>query len=285
MSPLHQVSNNKGNSMDSKPAWYEHTLHNDRGEAVNTIIADHDGPAFGRPDVDYDKLFSVEVVPLYYPGEVERLRTELGEAKGEYDRAANKVAALTDQLAALEALHGGELGLPKEGWPEYHKRKMESLRDLTAGHYQRRLSNLEALLREALSSLDLAAGAFKSAKPVRNKVRAALSASVEPASDLCVEGAHEFVPFQDNCVKCNEPYQAAPVPKVDPTALRVAMENLAVHATYGVDQPPVVVLNGTGLRVHYSGMKWYHEHLVKDRWTALTVDEFDALLTEALAKS
>lgn len=283
-----RISLGKG-EYDQKPAWYEHTLHNDRGEAVNTIIADHDGPAFGRPDVDYDKLFSVEVVPLYYPGEVERLRAELGEAKGEYDRAANKVAALTDQLAALEALHGGELGLPKEGWPEYHKRKMESMRDLTAARYERKLAGRDALLRDAIS--DMTSWCVKHpleaplTKHLIHQIEVALSASAEPVSDLCAEGAHEFVPFQDNCVKCNEPYQAAPVPKVDPTALRVGMENLAVRATYGVDQPPVVVLNGTGLRVHYSGMKWYHEHLVKDRWTALTVDEFDALLTEALAKS
>jgi hypothetical protein len=38
------------------------------------------------------------------PGEVERLRAELGEAKGEYDRSANKVAALRAQLAELETL-------------------------------------------------------------------------------------------------------------------------------------------------------------------------------------
>ncbi len=60
-----------------KPAWYEHTLRNERGEVVNTIIADHEGPAFGKPDVNYDKLFTVTVVPLYYPDEVERLRAKL----------------------------------------------------------------------------------------------------------------------------------------------------------------------------------------------------------------
>lgn len=57
------------------------------------------------------------------PGEVERLRA---------------------QLAGLETLHGGELGLPKEGWPEYHKRKMESLRNLNAGYYERKLAERDA---------------------------------------------------------------------------------------------------------------------------------------------
>jgi hypothetical protein len=52
-----------------------------------------------------------DLLPLYThvdPGEVERLRNELGEAKGEYDRSANKVADLSAQLdernAALECM-------------------------------------------------------------------------------------------------------------------------------------------------------------------------------------
>lgn len=39
-------------------------------------------------------------------------------------------------------------------------------------------------------------------------IRAALSASAEPSNDLCAEGAHEFVPFRSECVKCGEPYSA-----------------------------------------------------------------------------
>ncbi|MCE1084589.1 hypothetical protein LU642_28820 [Pseudomonas asiatica] len=35
---------------------------------------------------------------------IEQLRAELGEAKGEYDRSANKLAALRDQLADRDAL-------------------------------------------------------------------------------------------------------------------------------------------------------------------------------------
>lgn len=41
--------------------------------------------------------------PLYVPlSDYQALRDELGEAKGEYDRSANKVAALRDQLAERE---------------------------------------------------------------------------------------------------------------------------------------------------------------------------------------
>jgi hypothetical protein len=48
------------------------------------------------------------------------------------------------ELAALKALHGGELGLPSDGWPAYHKRKMETLRDLITGTYERKLAALKA---------------------------------------------------------------------------------------------------------------------------------------------
>lgn len=248
-----------------KPTWYEHTLRNERGEVVSTILADHDGPAFGRPDVDYDKLFSVVVVPLYYPGEVERLRAELGEAKGEYDRSANKVASLSAQVDTLTEWHANSLN---------------------------QLAEAQALLR------DIASSYWKLAVELPADLLArlqALSASAEPANDLCAEGAHEFVPFQSNCVKCSEPYQAAPVPKVTPAALREAMENLAVRASVVRPVPvymsapaligPLVILGKVCLRVHYKGLKWYHEQLINDCWEQLAVDEFDELLTEALAKS
>ncbi|MNF68122.1 hypothetical protein D3C84_499710 [compost metagenome] len=43
--------------------------------------------------------------------ELERLRAELGECKGEYDRAANKVDALRDQLAEAHALFSDVLSI------------------------------------------------------------------------------------------------------------------------------------------------------------------------------
>lgn len=55
------------------------------------------------------------------PAEVERLRNELGEAKGEYDRSANKVDVLRAQLAEAQALlreiHDGALS----GFARYSK--------------------------------------------------------------------------------------------------------------------------------------------------------------------
>lgn len=88
---------------------------------------------------------------------------------------ARLVDSLRAQLADQEKLHGGELGLPKEGWPEYHKRKMETLRNLTAGHYERKLAERDALLRE-LADAPPAAMEFR----LQQKVKAALSASAEP---------------------------------------------------------------------------------------------------------
>lgn len=80
-----------------------------------------------------------------------------------------------------------------------------------------------------------------------------------------------------------------------PTALMLAMENVAVKASVA-DHPPVflpasvrlgplVILGGVCLRVSYSGLKWYHEQLIEDRWEPLSVDEFEALLTDALRDS
>ncbi|BFO07183.1 hypothetical protein MX621_30865 (plasmid) [Pseudomonas aeruginosa] len=83
--------------------------------------------------------------------------------------------------------------------------------------------------------------------------------------------------------------------KVSAVALREAMENLAISASVAdhppvflpasVRQHPLVMLGGVCVRVTYSGLKWYHEQLVNDRWEALAVDEFEALLVEALAKA
>jgi len=80
--------------------------------------------------------------------------------------------------------------------------------------------------------------------------------------------------------------------RVTPAALMLAMENLAVKASAAnhppvflpasVRQVPLVILNGVCLRVCYSGLKWYHDQLIEDRWEPLSVDEFEGLLTDAL---
>lgn len=105
--------------------------------------AERDAAATGLP--------VVPVGPLTDPGEVERLRAELADLK----------KGLESQV--VEGLRADSKWLRDE---------------LDKALLQ--LDERDALLIEVLPSLDLAAGAFKSAKPVRNKVKAAISASAEP---------------------------------------------------------------------------------------------------------
>lgn len=115
----------------AEPAWYEHTLRNERGAPVNQIVSEHAGPVFGKPDVDYDKLFSVSVVPLFKhadPGDVERLRQlsvtnilmgmtpgldgmgnehyaqSVGEVEQKLGALVDQVESLQDELAQCEAM-------------------------------------------------------------------------------------------------------------------------------------------------------------------------------------
>lgn len=140
------------------------------------------------------------------------------------------IQAMGKAQADLVKLHGGELGLPKEGWPVYHKRKMETLRDLTAGHYERKLAKATdyvqrmvdcagdqpslatGYLRDILDVLTKSISAEPSAREAR-ALQAEKSLGIErlppePSNDLCAESAHEFVPFHSECVKCGEPYSA-----------------------------------------------------------------------------
>ena len=47
------------------------------------------------------------------------------------------------------------------------------------------------------------------------EIEAVVSASAEPSSDLCKDGAHEFVMFRSECVKCGEPYSPEPSTPVE----------------------------------------------------------------------
>ncbi|MBA6091606.1 hypothetical protein H4C81_22435 [Pseudomonas monteilii] len=166
--------------------------------------AERDAAATGLP--------MIPVGTMVDASEVERLREEnrvlqkqlgerwadidaLNKSNEEYSAAAVDSGMQSDtlraQLAELEALHGGELGLPKEGWPEYHKREMESLRDLTVGRYERKLAERDALLRE-LADAPPAAMEFR----LQQKVKAALSASAEPSALGILSRAHDVNMFQ-----------------------------------------------------------------------------------------
>lgn len=120
--------------------------------------------------------------------EVARLNASLKEMTTYRDNAAKKITCLRDELTDVQ-------------------KERDTIRA--------QLTERDTLLRDCFISM--LKGGYS--KPLRERIRAALSASAEPDSDLCAEGAHEFVPFQSNCAKCSEPYQAAPAPKVTPAAL------------------------------------------------------------------
>ncbi|WP_236248349.1 hypothetical protein [Pseudomonas mosselii] len=74
-----------------------------QGEPAAIVTTD----ANDKPVIEflsYDLEYGTELYTHAAPGELERLRAELGEVKGEYDRSANKVAALRAQLAEAHAL-------------------------------------------------------------------------------------------------------------------------------------------------------------------------------------
>jgi hypothetical protein len=85
------------------------------------------GPEVDDWDINWDRE-AVEKLAVKHPGEhfelftappelaelqatIERLRAELGECKGEYDRAVNKVDALRGQLAEAHALFADVLSI------------------------------------------------------------------------------------------------------------------------------------------------------------------------------
>lgn len=65
------------------------------------------------------------------------------------------------------------------------------------------------------SAVDFADARLKDAAYEVRRIANALSASAEPSNALCTEGAHEFVPFRSECVKCGEPYRAEPSAPVE----------------------------------------------------------------------
>lgn len=106
------------------PAWYEHTLRNERGNPINQIVSEHADQPFGKPDVDYDKLFSVSVVPLYKHADPAEALNDLDDAKE----------------ACAEIEHTGTPG-------DVIREMNDELVDLRA-----QLAERDALLRDALAS-------------------------------------------------------------------------------------------------------------------------------------
>ncbi|CAD0264178.1 hypothetical protein DENIT_20061 [Pseudomonas veronii] len=188
-----------------------------------------------------------------------------GEAKTQLHSALALIESMSTQLAELEKLHGGELGLPKEGWPEYHKRKMESLRDLTAGRYERKVADQVELLQ-------LARQFFV------NGVE--LGYIQMPDADT-PDSAHDLVPKIDAALRqpiVEERMESGEEPTaLSAPAFREAMETIASRGS-----PAEFEVGSVRLRVKYWGIKWYHDQLLDGRWQPLTVDEFEELLGAAL---
>lgn len=188
-----------------------------------------------------------------------------GEAKSQLHSALALIESMSTQLAELEKLHGGELGLPKEGWPEYHKRKMESLRDLTAGRYERKVADQVELLQLArqfvVNGVEL------------GYIQMPDADTPDPAHDLVSNiDAALRQPIAVERMESGDSPAALNVP-----ALREAMETVASRGS-----PAELEVGTVRLRVKYWGIKWFHEQLQGGEWHPLAVEEFDEVLCTAL---
>lgn len=132
-----------------------------------------EGQALGRINVvlavDHDRVAA----------DADRLRAELECSRGDFVQLERISDALQQHLtAADERADRLEAGIKWE--TERNALLLTSLTEaedmlsITSLEAGQRIDQLEGLLREALPALDLAAGAFKSVKPIRNKVRAEL---------------------------------------------------------------------------------------------------------------
>lgn len=109
----------------------------------------------------------------------------------DYDALHAEAEALQQKLAAFEELHGGELGLPREGWPAYHKRKMDTMRDLHLGRIDRLEKEAEALRAEngRLQADRDRANQYANQKSVECNT---LSSQLEAARGLLLEAAEDI---------------------------------------------------------------------------------------------
>lgn len=153
--------------MQGEPAMWANQL----GDTITDKVKTHNLSLGGAP-AGIAKSYTQ---PLYTrpapadPGEVERLRTELSAVKFNLDKTDKGLLAADAEVRRLRKTI--------DGMNDAHANVVEDNAAIRA-----QLAERDALLIEVLPSLDLAAGAFKSAKPVRNKVKAAISASAEPSA-------------------------------------------------------------------------------------------------------
>ncbi|MDD2114224.1 hypothetical protein NP554_20805 [Pseudomonas asiatica] len=128
------------------------------------------------------------------PGEIERCEARLHEVASLCASVEQERDTLRAQMAERDALL---VDIRLGGLDDERCARVDLL--LSSGAYANAI-NKHPLLR---TSSDNAA------------IEVFLSASAEPTNDLCAEGAHEFVPFRSDCVKCGEPYSAEPSAQVE----------------------------------------------------------------------
>ena len=127
--------------------------------------------------------------------EVKRYMENCGEGGGVFEHRNGDLVLLKDfdrVTAERDAALGRELqsrnDLAKSLADHFRKNAEISALQQRLTAADERADVLEGLLREALPSLDLAASTFKAAKPVRNKMRAALKPA-EVKCGVCGQGA------------------------------------------------------------------------------------------------
>lgn len=74
------------------------------------------------------------------------------------------ILGLIEEIEDITKLHGGSLGLPKEGWPAYHRRNMEKIAALITGQLERRINRRDSLLQRIATHLNEVGGIDKFAE-------------------------------------------------------------------------------------------------------------------------
>jgi len=121
-------------------------------------------------------------------GEVGRLRAELKAwMNAEADKGIELVQ-LRRQLAEFKSLHSGEHGLPNDGWPEYHKRKMRTLRDLITGRYEHKMVAVDQKLAQAQALLAKVINSGALSDDQHEDLEADICAAVDVVSTLKKQG-------------------------------------------------------------------------------------------------
>ncbi|MCZ9636832.1 hypothetical protein [Pseudomonas putida] len=183
-----------------------------------------EGVARTQEDANKYAAAGWSITPMFRradPGEVERLRVELDEWKNrcQYNAdTAHDVARERDtmraQLAERDALLARVVNSGALSSEQHEELEADCCAVVDVVHQIKRQAFHEHLSKcAALSASAEPASTAWRCEPCKVEMadqRPCDLCSAEPINDLCAEGAHEFVPFRGECVKCGEPYRAEP---------------------------------------------------------------------------